>query len=93
LLAALGLLAVSAWLLLRGRKHLFTLIPALFMIVTTLASLVILLRNYVRTGNVPLIITDMLMMVLAVGVMVLVARIFLGHRRPADANPPKVSAS
>jgi carbon starvation protein len=45
LLAALALLAVSAWLLLRKKRNLFTLIPAVFMMLTTLASLLILLAT------------------------------------------------
>ena len=77
LLAALALLAVSAWLLLRGRKYAFTLIPAAFMIVTTLASLGILLVTYIEQGRLLLIATDVLMLALSVGVAFLVARTFL----------------
>jgi carbon starvation protein len=80
LLAALALLTVSSWLLLRGRRHLFTLLPALFMIATTLASLLILLPGYLRKGNVILAVTDVLLLVLAVAVVVLAARTFV--RRP-----------
>ena len=80
LLAALALLTVSSWLLLRGRRHLFTLLPALFMIATTLASLLILLPGYLRKGNVILAVTDVLLLVLAGAVVVLAARTFV--RRP-----------
>ncbi len=41
LLAALALLAVSSWLLLKGKKYFFALFPAIFMVVTTIASLII----------------------------------------------------
>ena len=77
LLAALALLAVSAWLLLRKRKYGFALVPAVFMIVTTLASLGILLVDYIRAGNYLLIVTDLLMLVLSAGVIALVVRTFL----------------
>ena len=85
LLAALGLLAVSGWLLLRGRRYAFALVPAVFMIATTMASLAILLRNYVRSGNWILVVTDVLMMVLGLGVAALAAKKFL---RPAPAPAP-----
>ena len=82
LLAALALLTVSSWLLLRGRRHLFTLLPALFMIVTTLASLLILLPGYLRQGNVILAVTDLLMLALALAVVVLAARTFVRPTPP-----------
>jgi len=76
LLAALGLLAISSWLLLRGRKCLFTLIPAMFMIVTTIASLAILLRNYIRDGRYILALTDVLLLTLSAGTIALVFKTF-----------------
>jgi carbon starvation protein len=83
LLAALGLLAVSAWLLVRGKKYAFTLLPAIFMIATTMASLIILLPKYYSQGSYLLVITDILMMVLSVGVVILVIRTFF---RPSPAH-------
>ena len=77
MLAALTLLAVSSWLLLRKKKNLFTLIPAGFMLLTTIASLFILLRNYLRSGSYILIGADLLLLVLAAGVLWLVVRTFL----------------
>ncbi len=79
LLAALGLLAVSGWLLLMKRKYAFTILPALFMIVTTIGSLLVLMRTYWRTGNWVLLTTDVIMLSLAVAVVVLVARRFAGR--------------
>lgn len=84
LLAALGLLTASAWLLLRGRRYAFTLIPAAFMIATTLASLVILLRGYIAQRNYILATTDVLMMVLAAGVVALAVRTFARRTQAAD---------
>ncbi|MFH1891704.1 MAG: carbon starvation CstA family protein [Candidatus Zixiibacteriota bacterium] len=75
LLAALSLIAVSVWLYWRGKKNWFTLLPAVFMIVTTLASLVFLLFDkYMPEGNVALIVTDLLLIALSLGVVVLSAR-------------------
>jgi len=81
LLAALALLAVAAWMLVRGRRYLYALIPALFMVLTTLASLLILLRGYLAKGNYLLIAADLLMLLLSIGVIILVARTFLGRGR------------
>jgi carbon starvation protein len=87
LLAALALLAVSGWLLLRKKKNAFTLIPAVFMIATTIASLLILLSNYYRNKNYILIAADLLLLVLSAGVVWLVLKRFL---RPGEtpANKP-----
>ncbi len=83
LLAALGLIAVSSWLLLKRRKYFFALLPAVFMIVTTMASLVILFFNYLRQSKYLLVATDILLFLLAIGVIVLAVRTFL---RPAIAE-------
>lgn len=88
MLAALSLLAVSSWLLLRKRKALFTLLPAVFMMATTLASLGILFRQYLRQKNFILLGADIVLFGLAVGVIILVVRTFRG-RRTAAAAPAK----
>ncbi|OGD38797.1 MAG: carbon starvation protein CstA [Candidatus Aminicenantes bacterium RBG_19FT_COMBO_58_17] len=77
LMAALALLAVSAWLLIRKKRNLFTLIPAVFMIVTTVASLLILLSSYFRTKNYLLMAADVLLLILSAGVVWLVLKIFV----------------
>jgi len=83
LLAALALLAVSAWLLIRKKKNFFTLIPAVFMILTTVASLIILLGNYYRSKNYVLMAADVLLMALSVGVVWLVLKTFLKPKQRA----------
>jgi carbon starvation protein len=82
MLAALSLLAVSAWLLLRRKKAWFTLLPAGFMMVTTLASLAVLFRQYWNQRNYVLLGADVIMIVLAAGVIWLTARTF---KRPSPA--------
>jgi carbon starvation protein len=81
LLAAMALLTVSAWLLLRRRRNWFTLAPAVFMVATTLVSLGILLAGYVKKGNYLLIAADLLLFALSAGVISLALRTFLGRRR------------
>jgi carbon starvation protein len=85
LLAAISLLAVSAWLLLRGKRLAFVLAPALFMLATTVMALGILMRTYIRTGNTILAAADALLIVLALGVVALAFRIFLVRRKPVQS--------
>ncbi len=86
LLAALGMIAVSCWLLLRRRQAWFTLVPAGFLLLTTFASLLIQLRTFVCDlslaiakgeawgGPALLLITDVLLLALAVAVVVLAGK-------------------
>ena len=87
LLAAMALLTVSAWLLLRRRRNWFTLVPAVFMVVTTVVSLGILLAGYIRKGNTILIAADLLLFGLAAGVIVLFTKTFLKKRSGTGETP------
>jgi carbon starvation protein len=87
LLAAMALLTVSAWLLLRKRKNWFTLVPAVFMVATTLVSLGILLVGYIRKGNTILIAADMLLLALSAGVVALSLKTFFKKRGPGEGLP------
>jgi len=82
LLAALSLLAVSAWLNLRGRASWFTMIPAVFMLLTTIAALVYyLIVTYIPGGNIVLVVTDLILLVLAFGVVGQTLRKSLSSRK------------
>jgi carbon starvation protein len=84
LLAALTLLVVSSWLALRDRKNWFTLIPAGIMLLTTIASLIYLLYNkYLPAKNYLLVCTDLLLLLLSVGMLLLV---FRGRRALSPAG-------
>ena len=77
LLAALTMLAISLWLMQKGKKHLFTLIPGIFMLVTTIASLfVVLFKDYIPKQNYILAAGDILLLALAGGVVVLAVQKF-----------------
>jgi carbon starvation protein len=69
LIAALALTTVSVWLAQRARKRLFALAPALFMIATTFAALYILAEQNLRTHNLVLGLTAVVLLLLAVGVV------------------------
>jgi carbon starvation protein len=84
LMAALALIAVSVWLYRRGRKNWFTMIPAIFMVVTTIASLIYLLINtYIPGGNIILIVADIVLLGLAGGVIVLSLKSIAQRRHAA----------
>ncbi len=75
LMAALTLVVVSTWLAARSRPTWFAVWPALFMMVTTLVSLWrLLVDKYVPGGKYPLIVADVVLMLLAAGVILLALR-------------------
>jgi len=70
LLASLALIAVSVWLVNKGKNAVFTVIPAIFMMVTTLYSLVSLLINtYIPKQNYMLSAVAILLIILSIGVI------------------------
>lgn len=72
LLAALALIAVSVWLHRSGKRIWYTIIPAMGMVITTIVALTYtLLTNYLPNGNILLAVTDIVLLVLAVGVLLL----------------------
>jgi len=72
LLASLALIAVSAWLVKRKKTAWFTILPAVFMMITTIYSLVSLLVNqYLPKHSNALAVTDVALIILSVGVIVL----------------------
>jgi carbon starvation protein len=80
LLAALTLIAVTAWLAQKAKTVWFTAVPAVFMVVTTVTSLVILLGRYFTTENWSLFSTDVILLVLALGVVMMTFRFFYNLR-------------
>ena len=72
LLGALALVTVSVWLAQRARRHAFTLLPAAFMIATTIGALVLLARNNLASGgNFALGVAATLLLALAASVVAL----------------------
>ena len=77
LLAALTLIAVTIWLHVAGKKSWFTLIPAVIMMLTTIGALTYtLFVKYLPDGNIALVTTNLILLLLAVGVIVLAFRRF-----------------
>jgi carbon starvation protein len=85
LIGALALTTVSVWLIQRGRRYRFALIPAIFMIATTLAALWLLVRSNLASGNGILALTAGGLMFLSIGVVVVgVARFAQALQSPAQ---------
>jgi len=96
LLAALTLVVLAAWLIKKGSQWLFALLPALFLLVTTLASLYTLLKKYLSESNYLLIGGDIILIVLALGMaslMIWKLPQIWSRSRPAAANPPQGGSS
>jgi carbon starvation protein len=72
LLAALTLVCLAVWLMVKGKTFLFALIPAVFMMVTTAASLVnLLFTKYIPQPNFTLAVADLLLLALGAAFVVL----------------------
>lgn len=69
LLAALTLITLAAWLSANRKKNTFVVIPAVFMVITTFFSLAFLLKKYFVDHNYLLMVTDVVMIVLAIGLI------------------------
>ena len=90
LIGALSLITVTVWLAQRARQHLFALLPAVFMVATTFAALLLLVRsNFGAGGNPVLGATAGALFFLAVGVVVVgVSRFAQALQSPqAEAAP------
>ncbi|MCJ7543657.1 MAG: hypothetical protein MUP47_03665, partial [Phycisphaerae bacterium] len=68
LLAGMVLALAALWLARRGRSFWFALLPAVAMMVTTAASLILLLRTYLASPRtyLPLLVADIVIMVITV---------------------------
>lgn len=81
LLASLSLFTMSLWLHKQGRRCWFVFIPAVLVSVTTLASLVYLLKMYyVPKGKYLLAVVDVIFLGLALGFGILLFRAWRTHR-------------
>jgi len=90
LLAAMVLALGAMWLLRRGRRMLFALIPAVAMFATTAASLILMLRDFLRdpAGNTALLSADVVIMLITAYLLYAgireVARFLRGRRAAVE---------
>jgi carbon starvation protein len=95
LMGALALTTVSVWLVQRGRRHRFALVPAVFMVVTTLTALAVIIRNNLMDadGNRILGFTAIGLVFLSVGVVTVgVARFAQAVQAPPLPMPAPAGA-
>lgn len=86
LLASLALIAVSVWLVNRKKTAWFTVLPAVFMMVTTIYSLIVLLFDkYLPKNNIMLSVVDVLLIVFSMGVIFLSIRKWRELKQHPDA--------
>jgi carbon starvation protein len=86
LLASLALIAVSVWLVKKGKNIWFTVLPAIFMMATTLYSLaVLLMEKYIPKHNIMLSVVDVLLIILSIGVIAMAYKKWRGLRKTAKA--------
>lgn len=70
LLGALALITVTVWLAQRARSFAFAIVPAVFMVITTIAALVLLARTHLaQGGNITLGLAAAALLVLSAGVV------------------------
>lgn len=75
LLAALALLAITAWLSKNGKKTLFTVIPMIFMFIVTLSALGLLIKDYIF-GAAPNYLLGVIAVVLFILAIVLIVEAY-----------------
>jgi carbon starvation protein len=80
LVAALGLIVITAYLFSKKRPKMYTLIPAVFMLLTTIAALVYMIKAFYIQGKVMLLFVDVLLLVLA-GFLVIEAINYINKKK------------
>lgn len=65
LVAGVALLVISVWLLLRGKPNLYTLLPAIFMLIVTISALSLQLMKFLSARDRTLAIISLLLIILA----------------------------
>lgn len=87
LLAALALIAISLWLINKRKKYLFALLPAIFMMLTSIYSLIYLLQHkYLPARNYILTTADILLIILSLGVIILSGKKMKKHNTNEKAK-------
>jgi len=69
LVAALALIVISAYLVGIKKPRIYTVIPAIFMSVTTIGALIYLLIGFIKSGNITLAALSIVLVVLALFMM------------------------
>jgi carbon starvation protein len=84
LVAALALFVLSCWLLSKNKPAQLTLIPAFFMLITTVIALILQMKKYARQGESLLFFVSLILIILA-GFMTyeVIKKIYFGRKKHA----------
>jgi len=87
LVAALALFVLSCWLLSKDKPAHFTLIPAFFMLITTITALIFQMAKYLKQNELILFFISLILIILA-GFMVyeVIKKIYFGRKRICVRN-------
>jgi carbon starvation protein len=83
LVAALTLFVLSCWLLAKGKSVKFVILPAFFMLLTTMAALFFQITRYLKEKDIVLLTVSIFMIVLAGYMTYEVARVFMRRKKYA----------
>ncbi|MBI1387930.1 MAG: carbon starvation protein A [bacterium] len=89
LLAGLGLLAATIYLLRQGRNYWVTAAPMIFMLIVTLTAMSLNIKKYIADGSTDLIVVGGIIMALAIGLIV-EGLVFYFRWNGAEAMPDNV---
>ena len=70
LIAALALIVITSWLLSRRKKIIYTLLPTLFMLATTIGALILKIIEYIGRKELVLLVISVVLLGLAIFVLV-----------------------
>ncbi|MBN1906725.1 MAG: carbon starvation protein A [Deltaproteobacteria bacterium] len=86
LLAALTLITLAAWLAANRKKNGFLLLPAAFMIITTIFALIFLAERYFSKGNYILLLADIVMILLSAGLIGVAVKTFFKKEKKIERD-------
>jgi len=69
LVAALTFIVISSWLLRRGKSIKFTILPALFMLLTSIGALLYQIAGFIKNKDILLVSVSIILMILACGMV------------------------
>lgn len=87
LVAGVALLVISVWLLSKGKSNFYTLLPAIFMLVVTIAALSLQLMKFLSTHDTTLVVITLLLIVLALYIVWLSSSVI--RRKETDSTIAK----
>ena len=86
MLAGLGLLTVTIYLVKRGRPAIYTLAPMVFMMVVTVIAMIMQIKGFIAGGHTAPLIVGFILMIISAWLVVEAAIAYLSFRKLAAAG-------